>query len=50
MSEFARSGVTSGSGRLALVTSLDNVDPPYLGEKRVVFLVIQAAARKVGIV
>ena len=56
-SEFARSGITSGSGRLAIEPKqlvlldvgyfLDNLLPPFQGEKRVVFLAILAVARMV---
>ena len=47
-SGFARSGATSRSGRLVPLDVgyvVDNVSPPFQGEKRVVFLVILAVAR-----
>ena len=46
-SEFARSGITSGSGQLDVGYLVDNVLPPFQGEKCVVFLAILAVARMV---
>ena len=56
-SEFVRFGITSGSGRARIEPKqlvlldvgyvVDNVLPPFHGEKRVVFLAILAVARMV---
>ena len=48
--EFARIGNTSASGQLVLLDVgyvVDNILPPFQGEKRVVFLAILAVARMV---